>query len=173
MGTFPAVLHVASANNGVPPVDVPLTGLGIAGDLSLTSLELDFKTVAIGATGGPLTVTLRNPGATPITLAGITSDAIDFVVVASPQLTATLQPGESMTFSVTFKPSSVGPQRASIAIDTAVRKGAAVVVAIGAGQASVAGGGCNCAIAPSSPDALGSLALGLLALLLSRRRRRT
>ena len=173
VGTFPAVLHVASANNGVPPVDVPLTGLGIAGDLSLTSLELDFKTVAIGATGGPLTVTLRNPGATPITLAGITSDAIDFVVVASPQLTATLQPGESMTFSVTFKPSSVGPQRASIAIDTAVRKGAAVVVAIGAGQASVAGGGCNCAIAPSSPDALGSLALGLLALLLSRRRRRT
>jgi hypothetical protein len=171
-GSFTAMLTAASTDPKVPPVSVPLTGMGIDARLDVSPLSLDFKTVALGATGGPQTVTIRNPGTASLTIAAVTSDAVDFQV-STAQLMTTLAPGGSTSFDVTFRPSAAGMQSANIVIDTSLKKGAATVTAIGNGSASVAGGGCACQTGARARTPFGLVALlAGLCLALARRRRR-
>jgi hypothetical protein len=76
-----------------------------------------FGTVAVGQAGAPRTFTIKNPGTANLTRLNITIDGLnpaDFVV--TPLTETTLAPGNSTTFKVTFKPSSLGFRNASIHI---------------------------------------------------------
>jgi hypothetical protein len=82
------------------------------GNISVSPLTTDFGTVAIGAQAS-IVYTATNEGAESITLSSISSDNPDFSVSYSQ---ATVPPGETASFEVTFSPSNAGPAMANLSI---------------------------------------------------------
>lgn len=76
-----------------------------------------FGTVVVGQTGAHRTFTIKNPGTANLSRLNITVnglDPADFSI--TPLAVTTLAPGNSTTFKVTFKPSSIGFRSAAIHI---------------------------------------------------------
>ncbi len=98
--------------------------------LSLSPTELNFGSSQVGATSttSPMTVTLTNNGALPMTVSSITvmgTNAGDFVIqpnncasvpLAAPPSSSTSPPPNVCTLSITFTPGDVGTRSGVLAI---------------------------------------------------------
>jgi hypothetical protein len=97
--------------------------------LSLSPTELNFGSAQVGATSAtsPMTVTVANNGAVPMTISSITvsgTHASDFVIqsnnctspLAPPPSSSTSPPPNVCTLSITFTPGDVGTRSGVLAI---------------------------------------------------------
>lgn len=93
------------------PVVVPLTGMGVAAQLEISPVRLDFGRVAVNATAEQ-SIVVRNQGTAPVnyTGAGILSDPGGVFRVVSAPLPqgGMLKPGDSAEIRVAFTPVVVG-----------------------------------------------------------------
>jgi hypothetical protein len=99
-------------------IDVALSGDGLPGSLpeaSASPVSVDFGSLAVGAAGSPVTVTLTNSGTGTLQFAafGITSASVnqaDFVMLSGGTcaVAVTLASGQSCTTLVRFKPTATG-----------------------------------------------------------------
>ena len=83
---------------------------GVDTAIAIDTLEVDFGTVAVGSTGGPISVTLTNTGASPfgpINIFGGAPPSPDFNASQNCQGT-TLPAGGSCTVNYTFSPAAAG-----------------------------------------------------------------
>lgn len=77
-----------------------------------------FRSQQLGTSSQPQTFTVRNLNDTGLTIHGITlsgNESSQFIL-APPDLPATLSPGESISFTITFHPAGIGLQQAMIGI---------------------------------------------------------
>ena len=106
---------VATTSLGVSPVQVPLSGTGLApASLSVSPATVSFSSTAIGTSDPGQTVTVSNPGGealSGLSLAISGAASADFEVSSS-SCTGTLAAGGSCSAVVTFRPSAVGGRQA-------------------------------------------------------------
>ena len=135
-GARTGTVTFVDSSTGVPHV-IQLTGNGVAGSgtLTLDTASLDFATQALGTTGATQTVTLENPGNTPLKVTSVSTSNLDFSVSAQscPLVQFSIAPLSSCTVAVAFNPTSTG-----------VRSGKLNIVS-GAGTAAVTLGGTGVA----------------------------
>jgi large repetitive protein len=101
-----------------PVAQVALTGTGTSPQLSLAPSALDFGDVRIDQTGGPETVTIKNLGSGPLTITGVAlggAGAGDFSVAAV-TLPAQIAPSGQLVLEVSYHPSAVGADSATLQI---------------------------------------------------------
>ncbi|QEC54591.1 choice-of-anchor D domain-containing protein [Flavisolibacter ginsenosidimutans] len=80
--------------------------------------SIDFGDVAVGHTAGPFAVTVSNTGDQPLTVNSISSPGGDFALSGLPPLPAVIPSLGSVSFNVSFTPSSAGPKTASFTINS-------------------------------------------------------
>ena len=114
---------VITSDAASSPTVVAVAGTGVSPAIAVSPASHDFGDVLAGSTSAPVGVSIQNPGTDPLTVTAVT--------VAAPfargpiTLPATVAPGGSLAFDVTFAPTT-----RSLAIG-------AVVIASDAGAASV------------------------------------
>lgn len=125
VGPRSAAMHIPSNDSNESPFDISLTGTGVTPEIGVeqpagTNLTDGSSVVAFGSTapGTPVvkTFTVRNTGGGDLTGLTVTKDgasAADFTVGA---ITASVAPGGSTTFDVTFNPAMPGDKAAAIHI---------------------------------------------------------
>jgi copper(I)-binding protein len=120
-----AALHIANNDTNNNPFTITLTGTGLipiigvqqpAGtNLVNNAATNNFGSVAVGATNS-LTFTITNNGSADLTISGITVDGTDAASFTVTNLTATVSPGGSTNFTVSFAPAGTGAQIAALHI---------------------------------------------------------
>ncbi len=113
----------------------------VANGAAAPSVSLSTNSVAVGnvTVGGTGTGTffVRNRGAAPLTLTGITSSGAPFTVAPG---TGTIAPGDSLLVTVTFAPTATGAQTATLTLATNDPAQPSITVAVsGTGVAAPAG----------------------------------
>ena len=100
-----------------PPLTVPLTGSGIPGvpAVNASATSLAFGTVVIGGSG-LLVLTLSNSGNAQLTVTGIAITGANAASFSQTSTCGSLQPNESCSVSVTFRPAAAGAQAAQLVI---------------------------------------------------------
>jgi hypothetical protein len=92
------------------------SGVGLAPDITVTPLSLDFGGVAVGATSAAQAVTVKNDGTGDLVIKILSFTAPGFLKTSDMCSNATLTPGESCTVSVSFKPGGTGSKAAKLSI---------------------------------------------------------
>jgi hypothetical protein len=113
-GTASGTLSVTSdATN--PSINVPLTGVGVTpGSLTSNPSALNFSTVQVGSSQ-TLNTSITNSGGSSVSVSNATISGTGFSL-SGLSLPVTLSPGQSKSFSVTFKPQNSGSSNGQIAI---------------------------------------------------------
>lgn len=99
-------------------LDVPLAGAGLAPCISVTPLDVDFGTVAVGATADR-NVQVSNCGGVELFIRGINirgGSHPDFHVQAAPTIPSSVLPGQGVTVTVRAAPTATGIAQASAAM---------------------------------------------------------
>ncbi|MGA9521116.1 MAG: choice-of-anchor D domain-containing protein [Myxococcaceae bacterium] len=151
----PIRLGLASAQlrfevcHGCEPVTVELTGEGSRGDLDIFPTRVDFGRVALGATA-EITVTILNAGTEDVDWKGAEltkTSTVGVFQIAFPSARV-LRSGESVTVTVHFSPTSMGPQSAHLYLDVIAKNATRGVTLPVKGE-----GGVSCvAVLPRSLD---------------------
>ena len=106
------------AHDAAPtPLTVPLTGSGIPGvpAVNASATSLAFGTVVIGGSG-LLVLTLSNSGNAQLTVTGIAITGANAASFSQTSTCGSLQPNQSCSVSVTFRPAAAGAQAAQLVI---------------------------------------------------------
>lgn len=117
-GRIDSTLTVAT-NAGNPTV--ALTGYNAAPLAQVSPYSIDYGTVGVGVSAGPNTVRISSTGTgnlsvSPLLVSG--NNPSDFVTTNDSCSGATLPPGTSCTFQVTFRPTGGGTRWAYVAVTT-------------------------------------------------------
>jgi hypothetical protein len=116
-GTHAGELRILS--NAVPsPMVAPLSGSATSGTVAGLQLSAGLVTFApqfLGTTSAAQSVTLTSSGTAPLVISGVASTG-DFAFSGCGP--ATLAPGASCTFSITFRPFTEGAQSGAIVISS-------------------------------------------------------
>jgi ASPM-SPD-2-Hydin domain-containing protein/HYDIN/CFA65/VesB family protein len=117
-GTRNGQLSVSDNAPGSPQ-SIPLTGQGTIVQLSPTSLN--YGTLTVGTTSAPQSTTLTNKGNVVLTFTAapvIKGRINDFAITANTcgSTGATVAPGQSCTFTMTFKPTATGTRTGTLNI---------------------------------------------------------
>ncbi|WP_263452041.1 choice-of-anchor D domain-containing protein [Hyalangium gracile] len=143
LGTAMAEVRVAVCE-GCAPAVVALTGMGIASQLEISPVRVDFGRVAVGATAEER-IMVRNQGTEPMSYTGANlianGNGTFRVVSAQVPPNNTLKPGESAEVRVAFSPLAQG-QVPEGRVEIQVR--AANSTAPGPKVAMVGAGGSSC-----------------------------
>ncbi|MEO6453429.1 MAG: choice-of-anchor D domain-containing protein, partial [Ginsengibacter sp.] len=115
------------------------------GSISVTPSTIYDNDVSLGAAGINRTVNVKNTGAGVLSLSAASlagTNADQFILSGLPSFPANINPGDSISFSVAFNPTSVGLKIASISItsDDAVNPTMSVTLR-GLGTAGLSGTG--------------------------------
>ena len=111
-GTRTGSLSIAD-NAPNSPQTVSLTGTGVLPAVTLSPTSLTFPTQLVGTTSKAQTVTLKNTG---LGILKITKGAISGPFNETTNCGTIVNPGNSCTISVTFKPKTIGVVSGSISI---------------------------------------------------------
>jgi len=139
-GTRSASLNITGSAPNSPQI-VSLTGTGVLPAVTLTPTSLTFPTQLVGTTSKAQTVTLRNTG---LGILKITKGAITGPFGETTNCGAIVNPGNSCTISVTFKPRTIGPASGSISITDNAPSSPQTI--------SLQGTGTNVQLTPASVD---------------------
>jgi hypothetical protein len=129
-----------SAGAGCPPL--VSSGSAAVGECIVSPTTLDFGTINVGATSASKTFTIRNPSAVPLS-GSVDESCADFSIVSGGGAFA-LAPGDSVSVSVRFAPTT----------------GGALACTVSTGSAQCAGVGCAgtgalppaCVVSPETLD---------------------
>ena len=97
------------------PQTVPLTGAGLATDVSVSPGSLIFSTQVVGTTSAPKNITLSNIGGSTITLSGISTTGNFAQANNCP---VSLSPQARCTIKVTFTPTAGGNAAGTVTINS-------------------------------------------------------
>jgi len=119
-GTRTGTLTVTDNSNGLigGQQTVSLSGTGLSGAASISPLSLAFSNWGQGATSWPLKVTLTNAGTAPLPFLGATftgANPGDFAQTNN--CPVDLAPGSSCNLRVTFMPSTLGAETATLNVN--------------------------------------------------------
>jgi hypothetical protein len=166
LGMLNAALLLQPAN--LPPYALPLRGVGLPTVFEVTPAILDFGDVLVGGTSMPSAFTIHNDANLPLSLETIGSSDGQFIVDRTKTAT-TIPPGGTTTVAVSFHPSLVGEDQATINVKAMGSDAMVSVTAKGTGvpmdvQPMLAPG-CSCSLSPRAPSGwpLALLLLGLAA----------
>jgi hypothetical protein len=98
---------------------VTLSGVGGVPTMSVSPTSIDFGSVLAGTSSSPNTVTITAGGAANLVVSAISitgTNASEFTKSSDTCTGATLTPGTTCTFNLTFAPTSGGPKSASVTI---------------------------------------------------------
>lgn len=127
-GAASGSISVAS-NAGTSPVTILLSGTATSaavGQLTASPTTLNFGTVADG-TNLSQTVTVSNSGTAALKITGITTTGTGFSANGIPS-SLSLNPSQSLTFSVQFAPTSAGPATGTLTLASSA--GSPVTIAL-------------------------------------------
>ena len=106
-------------NSAGNPHSFTVKGAGIAPMIVLSSTSLDFGTQTVNVASAPQRVIVQNTGDGPMLITNVTvicTNGPDFSVVADNCLSTPLQPGDSCSISVSFKPGATLPRVGTLVI---------------------------------------------------------
>jgi Abnormal spindle-like microcephaly-assoc'd, ASPM-SPD-2-Hydin len=103
---------VSNAPNS--PMTIALTGAGTQAGLASTPPSVSFGNVAVG-TSGSASVSLSNSGSASVTISQAKVSGTGFAMVGSPT-GQTIQPGQSISFTTKFSPTSAGNATGTISV---------------------------------------------------------
>jgi HYDIN/CFA65/VesB family protein len=112
--------------------------------LSLSATTFDFKTVVVGQTGTQ-TLQISNSGTAPLQIASLSISNKEFSIKGS-SLPSDVLPGASVSFSISFKPTSAGSVSATLTIESNATDPAPPVSLAGTGEKAFA----NLVVTPTS-----------------------
>ncbi len=162
LGSAVAEVRVAVCD-GCEPAKVSLTGTGIASQLEISPVRVDFGLVALGATAEE-SIMVRNQGSEPMTYTGasIVTDSAGVFSVTSAQVPTShmLKPGDAAEIRVAFTPKSQG-QVPEGRVEIQVH--AANSTAPGPKVALVGAGGASCIMVQPQAVDFGEVAEGMSA----------
>jgi hypothetical protein len=98
---------------------IPLDGVGLDAQASLSSPALGFGPLTVGTRGAPLQVVVRNAGIEPIEtgqIAIVGADLDQFALAGDECTGATIAPGAECTLRVRFAPDSAGAKSATLRV---------------------------------------------------------
>ena len=118
--SFSAVLAISSSDSDAPAQDVDVRGRGVLPTLTATPLSIDFGTVAVGGSAGPIPITLRNTTAVALGISAIGMPDAPFVADGGTcaQAPFALQPGQSCTLEFSFEPQQGGVYNGRVVIES-------------------------------------------------------
>lgn len=113
VGNAAGSISIAS-NAPNSPMTIALTGAGTQAGLSSTPTSVSFGNVAVG-TSGSASVSLSNTGSASVTVSQASVTGTGFTIVGSPT-GQTIQPGQSISFTTKFSPTSAGNANGAISV---------------------------------------------------------
>ncbi|GAA5484526.1 choice-of-anchor D domain-containing protein [Haloferula sargassicola] len=143
-GVRTATLRITAAEASAPPFLIPLTGVGVAPDLEVSTTAdgvltpgisvVDFGPVPLETTGGPVVFTVKNPGSHPLEALELSLTGPGDHQLNNLGFPATLGPGAEASFSIIFTPSTAGSRQSVLHVISSVAdKSPFDVVLIGTG----------------------------------------
>lgn len=148
--TGPASGQLAIVSNAAPsPLNAALTGSGLpatTAGITFSASSVAFPPQFVGTTSAPKTVTLTSSGTAPLVISQVTGSG-DFAFSGCGP--STLAPNATCTFTITFRPQSVGALTGSIVV-TSNASGSPHTIAL-----SGDGGSLVAAAISLSPSAFG------------------
>jgi hypothetical protein len=130
---------------------ISVLGIGCAGStqkavpgLSVSSNSLNFQTVAVGQAVSK-TFTISNSGTAPVQISAMSVSNKEFALTG-PSLPRTILPANSVSYSLTFAPTTSGLASANVDVSTDSVANARLIALAGKGASAFA----NLAITPSS-----------------------
>ena len=109
------MLSVTSAQGG--SVSAALSGAGAVAGVTINPAMHDFSAVAVGAMSDAFTFNISNTSAVPVTMFTVAVNGTDFSAPASGNKctgVASLNPGQSCSVDVVFKPSTGGSRSGTL-----------------------------------------------------------
>ena len=156
-GTSNGTLTVVSNDPDSAEIAVGLTGIGIACDLDLSPLALDFGTIPMNSTSD-LSATIRSIGDLDCEVTEIFVDASPEFVVNAPGTPFPLTPGSSAMLQVSYTPVDAGADLGSVLLSTTDPDQPVLVLQLsGAAEAPV--GLCDIDVSPLALE-FGPVAVG-------------
>ena len=136
-----------------PTVSIALSGTGVQGNLTANPASINFGSLLVGASGS-VSVTLTNSGTGSVAISAGNASGTGFSMsgLTTP---ATLNAGQSTSFTAKFSPTASGSATGSIAIASNAPGSPLVIALAGSGTASQP----QLTISPASA-AFGSVAVG-------------
>jgi Abnormal spindle-like microcephaly-assoc'd, ASPM-SPD-2-Hydin len=116
------------------PLTVALTGTGTQPGLASTPASVSFGNVVVGATGS-VSVNLSNTGSASVTISQTSVTGTGFTMVGSPN-GQTIQPGQSISFTIKFSPISAGNATGTISVASNAPNSPMTIPLTGAGTQS-------------------------------------
>jgi Abnormal spindle-like microcephaly-assoc'd, ASPM-SPD-2-Hydin len=123
---------VSNAPNS--PMTIALTGAGTQAGLASTPPSVSFGNVAVG-TSGSASVSLSNSGSASVTISQANVTGTGFTMVGSPN-GQTIQPGQSISFTIKFSPISAGNATGTISVASNAPNSPMTIPLTGAGTQS-------------------------------------
>jgi hypothetical protein len=140
-----------SSDASDPSLSLPLSAVGVQGQLAATPSSVNFGSVTVGSTASQ-TITLTNSGtaSTTVTQAAVSGAGY---TLSGPTLPLTLAPGQNASYTATFTPAAAGNATGNISIASNAANSPLSIPLSGTGtQAALA-------VAPSSLS-FGNVAVG-------------
>ena len=103
-GNLSAIFHIQSDDPTQPDYQLPASGTGVTGKIAVSG-SLNFGTVARGTTA-TREITVTNTGLAALTISNVFRSSGDsaFTVLPNPGVPQTLQPSDSIVYTVQFAP---------------------------------------------------------------------
>lgn len=118
VGSHPLSAAYSGDANYSPEVSAPLTQVVQYALGTLSTKQLAFPTEPVGSASAPQVLTLTSTGTAPLDVSKVSIGAATFHVVGNSCSGAVLQPGQSCTLSLSFKPTTVGAVSARLMVST-------------------------------------------------------
>jgi outer membrane protein OmpA-like peptidoglycan-associated protein len=136
-GTKNATFRIINDDASEGTLDVPLTGVGIQAQLTVSPSPISFPVTRVCETASPITVTVRNSGTADLTVSDltVTPTAIFPIETMWPSLPRTLGPNESFTFALGFVPAMHSDYSGTVTIiSDAPGAGTSIITILGPGR---------------------------------------
>jgi phosphodiesterase/alkaline phosphatase D-like protein len=122
-GPLGATLTATTTAGRTATVSLSGTGLAAGAQLEAAPSVLTFGATAVGESVSA-GATFRNVGGAPLTIESVNLPAAPFEASGVPKVGSTIEPGHSITVTVSFAPSAVGKFNGELALGTSAGPGA-------------------------------------------------
>ena len=105
-------------NAGNSPQTITLGGMGMAGKLSFSPASLSFRSVTVGQSSAPKTLTILNKTQALAMIGTLAPSSSEYTLSSDNCSGQALGGGKSCAVAVTFKPTATGAQNGTLAVPT-------------------------------------------------------